>query len=246
MQVNSPYGSLEVAPKGAALLWYQWKEKPVVVSMEDSSADKWFAGHWLFPFANRLVDGKIPGFEMLPAWPLRSPEGNAGFHGLLDEVEFNWIALPNGCMGTATVESVPHYPWSFDVVVMYALGPHGLDVNFAVVNTGSASMPFQVGWHPYFAAPEGDVLTLKSTLGLVDIMPGFDGMLDLVDAQVVTASGQVVLQCDKDVQWQVFWPKGQQAMALEPILGVPGEMNEWQQLAPGENWSMNVRLLPGW
>lgn len=46
-----------------------------------------------------------------------------------------------------------HYPFSFALNVTVKLGGDDLTINFAVENTGSATMPYQLGYHPAFVWP---------------------------------------------------------------------------------------------
>ena len=48
--------------------------------------------------------------------------------------------------------TVPGYPFAFDVVINYTLSDTGFRMDFNVTNRmESYPMPFYMGWHPYFA-----------------------------------------------------------------------------------------------
>jgi aldose 1-epimerase len=107
---------------------------------------------FLFPFPNRLEDGKytFEGHEY--QMPITEPARQNAIHGFVYEQSFE--------IKTQTESSVnliyqydgrrEYYPFSFDFEIEYKFINNCLSVIYSAKNTGSGNMPCGFGWHPYF------------------------------------------------------------------------------------------------
>lgn len=77
-------------------------------------------------------------------------------HGFARDLAFS-IDSCTGSQATLRLESseatLGRYPFAFELQVTYDVGGPGLQVTFAVRNTGTRAMPFALGWHPAFRWP---------------------------------------------------------------------------------------------
>jgi aldose 1-epimerase len=111
-----------------------------------------FSGIVLFPWPNRLEDGKytFEGREIQA--PINHPEENNNLHSLSESHEFQ---LVDYCQNAVTLSlRLPHsrfYPFDIRAELTYALGENGLEVSTRVENLGQTRAPFGLGHHPCFA-----------------------------------------------------------------------------------------------
>jgi galactose mutarotase-like enzyme len=76
-----------------------------------------------------------------------------------------------------------HYPFAFSLTVTYRLADDALSIAFAIDNTGSDTMPYQLGWHPAFVWPyladgkDGHTLTFSSKKERPVVRPNAQGLL---------------------------------------------------------------------
>lgn len=116
---------------------------------------------WLFPFPNRLSNGKYR-FE---GKPYEFPHNDYGrpnaLHGFVLEQSFSlkeqgsndsgaWMSLEYTYGG-----HLAYYPFPFTMLIKYALLANELKINISIDNTGETNMPAGLGWHPYFDLPSG-------------------------------------------------------------------------------------------
>lgn len=76
-----------------------------------------------------------------------------------------------------------HYPFAFSFTVKYWLAGETLSLAFAIENTGTETMPCQLGWHPAFAWPfladrkDDHTLTFSSKAERPVVRPNAQGLL---------------------------------------------------------------------
>lgn len=86
-----------------------------------------------------------------------------------------------------------HYPFSFALTVTVELSPDDLTIDFAVENTGSAAMPYQLGYHPAFVWPffaddkTGHEIVFASDKPRAIVRPNAYGLLKRSAASVESA-----------------------------------------------------------
>ncbi len=137
------------------------KEEAIDVLVGDTDAkalqiNKGYKSAILFPFPNRIKDGKY-SFEN-EAYDIpqnRAKEQNA-IHGLVYNRAFEVTdqqANEKGAAITMAFESkgcLHGYPFPFILTLTYELNEQGFSCELKVKNTGRTKMPFAFGWHPYF------------------------------------------------------------------------------------------------
>jgi len=126
------------------------------ISDEDLESNEWFKQSILFPYPNRLEDGKYTFNGKDYQWPINQPETNNQLHGMVFNHPFE-VEAADASSDEATVVLVHKYdgskeyfPFPYELRVTYRYVLTGLETTFEVVNTGSETFPFGLGWHPYF------------------------------------------------------------------------------------------------
>jgi aldose 1-epimerase len=116
-----------------------------------------YKGSLLFPFPNRIGEGKYSFNNENYQLPLNFPHENNAIHGLVYNKSFKTVKE------TITEQdaelklqftsdgSLPGYPFKFDLTVSYSLDINGsITIKTAAKNTDKVNIPTGNGWHPYF------------------------------------------------------------------------------------------------
>jgi galactose mutarotase-like enzyme len=135
----------------------------------NGSASMNLGGALMLPWAQHLYGTPAPTPGLLQApwqdkwlyFPAETEAGNRSTAGLFLNSGADTIrseVIPDG----QYVEAVFHpadfgkdWPSTVEVTVHAELTAHALDITMTAKNTGSAAMPFGMGWHPLFAIPSG-------------------------------------------------------------------------------------------
>ncbi|MEM6685521.1 MAG: aldose 1-epimerase, partial [Bacteroidota bacterium] len=112
----------------------------------------------MFPFVNRVQDGKYTFEGKTYQLPINEPAKNNAIHGLLYTQKFElYDTQVSTEHARVTLQYIydgntQGFPFPFHFFVTYTLTETTLKVTMKVVNTGTATFPFTIGWHPYFNA----------------------------------------------------------------------------------------------
>jgi galactose mutarotase-like enzyme len=160
------------------------------------------------------------------------------------------------------------FPWDFLAQLRYALAGTTLTVETRIENRSATPMPFALGFHPYFAVPDGDKARARIE---TDATRAFDnvtkavrdlgGPIDLtqkeVDLHLINHTAQratlhrgdgsrVVVSGDADFRrWVVWTLAGKDFVCLEPWTAPADALNSGEgllTLAPGEARTLSVTV----
>ena len=101
----------------------------------------------LFPIVGRLKGDVLHHHGI--AYPMTQ-------HGFARDARFDWLERDaESCTLQLqdSAESLAHYPFSFQLIVSYAVHDDHLAVVYEIANTGDEMMPASIGAHPAFAWP---------------------------------------------------------------------------------------------
>ena len=111
----------------------------------------------LFPFPNRIKDGKYTFMDEAHQLPLNEPSVHNAIHGSVYNKEFTVSSIDtkeNAATIVLTYASngtLPGFPFAFELKLTYQISVSGqLVLKFDVLNTGNSPFPYGFGWHPYF------------------------------------------------------------------------------------------------
>ena len=153
-----------VVEVGGGLRSYDVGGRQVVEGFpEDEMADGG-RGQVLFPWPNRLADGRWDDQGTSRQLPLSEPPARNAIHGLVRWAA--WSVQPSGPAGASasyTLAPQPGYPFRLALQIDYRLSIDGLAVTTTVLNESARPAPFGLGFHPYLAA-EGVVDEFTLTL----------------------------------------------------------------------------------
>jgi aldose 1-epimerase len=177
----APRVTAEVDPVGAGLRRLTVAGVAVVESYAPGLADRpgvgapFAAGATLFPWPNRVRDGRWSWQGAEHRLSIDEPQRNTANHGLVRTRRFRLLsARADSVTLGIDVGDDRGFPFSLGLTVAYTLRPDGIQAVFTVHNRGTRSAPFALGSHPYLRVGtiETDDLVLHiaagSTLGFDD------------------------------------------------------------------------------
>ncbi len=112
-----------------------------------------FRGRFLFPFNDRIPEGKYNFQGVDYQLPVNNPDDGSSIHGFMynKKVEVLQSGGTDLSVRWHTVESsIPGYPFALSLTMDFHLSPGGLNIDFTVRNEGRRTAPFALGWHSYF------------------------------------------------------------------------------------------------
>jgi aldose 1-epimerase len=111
----------------------------------------------LFPWANRIRDGKYEFQGTHYQLPINEIPLNNAIHGLVAFAKFEVVQEEiNENEAILTIKYIYEgkeqgYPYPFDLEIKHIFSSDdGLLMTYTIKNTGKTDMPMVLGWHPYF------------------------------------------------------------------------------------------------
>lgn len=143
----------ELVIDGQSILETAQDEKTFKTITQDT-----FAGMQLFPFPNRIREGKYSFGEESFEFETNDSAGNNALHGFIFKQVFEVVFLDEekGAIQLAYKYEgdVERYPFKFKLENTYQLLDRGFSVTTTVTNESEQEMPLGHGWHPYFSVGE--------------------------------------------------------------------------------------------
>lgn len=134
-----------------------------------------YASSILFPFANRIKDGKYAFKGEDFQFEANQKEENNALHGLVYNKTFAVIDSTSNEDSASvkleyneTIES-QGFPYLYNIQLEYIFSNEDFELKVTVKNTDAKPFPFTLGWHPYFLSSNlyDSLLQLNSTSKLV-------------------------------------------------------------------------------
>ncbi|MEO9477974.1 MAG: hypothetical protein ABJG41_20690 [Cyclobacteriaceae bacterium] len=133
-----------------------WEASP-----EDCKTGAWSKNEILFPFPNRIEDGIYEYNGARYQLPINEKPFNNALHGMVREAKFEVLAQDvreNKASITLSYKydgNQHYYPFAFTFDVTYTIENNDtFTVIFDVKNDSEETLPFGIGWHPYFKLGE--------------------------------------------------------------------------------------------
>ena len=124
---------------------------------EPHSTGEFYKGVFLFPFPNRLKNGKWKNGHQELSFPINEPARNNALHGFLYNKKFEVMNHTSGVeFASLHLRFKPmlkpeYYPFDYQIDIEYILTEtDGLTIKTRVQNRGNENLPFGLGWHPNF------------------------------------------------------------------------------------------------
>lgn len=126
-----------------------------------------YASSILFPFVNRIKDGKFTFDGVDYVLNCNEVGKNNALHGLVYDKNFTHIDSDlTSIYGSVKLQykydgTYEGFPFKFDMLLTYKLDEHNVSLSVEVSNTGDGALPFTLGWHPYFISKNLNKSTLN-------------------------------------------------------------------------------------
>lgn len=146
--------------RGAALEALTLDSKVVIENLAPLEYKDTYASSILFPFANRIKDGKYAYKNQEFTFDCNEGGLNNALHGLVYNKTFSVIssdATENGAvviLKYTETEKLNAFPYLYTLLVTFTLTDKGLVLELGVENNDISSFPFTLGWHPYFVCQD--------------------------------------------------------------------------------------------
>ena len=142
-----------VVSVGGGLRGLTYGDHEVLIGYDEGESAHAGIGQHLFPWPNRIADGKYTFAGTEQQLSLTEPTRHNAIHGLTRWA--NWNRLDDGSNESVVVvgyrlHGEPGYPHQLDLSVRYSLAlDEGLTVDATARNIGESDAPYGFGTHPY-------------------------------------------------------------------------------------------------
>lgn len=237
---------------GGTILEILLKGEQIIAGCESPNElanNKAYKSSLLFPFPNRLKDGKylLGGKEY--QFPVNDTATNNALHGLGREVNMEILSAevsPSAASITLSYfydGSDKAYPFAFLFDVVFSISEDsGFAVSMKFINEANESIPAGIGWHPYFKIGDAaDVLNLKmpdcQLIEIDDRMLPTGTLLDYDHFSTSRMIGKAVL----DNAFKLNDSQGRKEILLS---GQDTTLKYWQETGPGKFNFLQVYTPP--
>ncbi|RMF02530.1 MAG: hypothetical protein D6772_03390 [Bacteroidetes bacterium] len=206
---------------------------------EELDFNRWGKSGVLYPFPNRLKDGRYEWKGKTYQFPINDPATNNALHGFgmerplrITQVDLgSWEAFIE--MEGSYDGSLAYYPWPFTFSLSYRLiAPDQLWVELALRNESAETIPVGLGWHPYFQLD--DTLTKQrlqlpfmEMIGIDDRMIPTGKRYPYTEFAEAKAIGPTVLD-------NCFALTADAVQATIYLYGHGRQLRYWQETGPGK------------
>jgi aldose 1-epimerase len=157
---NKKGDMLAIVPAfGANLLDVQFNHISVLDGYntpEELVENKWSKNIILFPFPNRLRDGKYQYGGQTYQFPINNASSHNAIHGFSKNVEMHVSHVETKKEYASITCTYTHaathkaYPFHFTFNITFILRGGSLEIEMVFINTDKVALPVGLGWHPYF------------------------------------------------------------------------------------------------
>lgn len=139
-----------ITEQGATLRSLTAAGEPLITSFGDDRLPVNCQGQQLFPWANRIRDGRYSFAGQDYQAPINEVDRNNAIHGLVRWLPFAVVRHEDDVlMQSLRLLASDAHPGSFELTITHRLGEQGLTVSVEAENLGPASVPFGYAAHPY-------------------------------------------------------------------------------------------------
>lgn len=153
--------------QGGRLSDLMFNEIKLLADFDSSTYKDTYASSILFPFANRIKDGKYTFDGVDYVLDCNELDKNNALHGLVYDKTFECVDKElTTNYGSTTLQyeydgTSKGFPFKFGILLTYKLMESDFSLSVQIINDDDKALPFTLGWHPYFISENLD----KSTIG---------------------------------------------------------------------------------
>ena len=159
LELRSPDGTTKAQislNQGGRLSDLVFEDIQVLADFDASTYENNYASSILFPFVNRIKDGKYSFNNLKYKLNCNEVDKNNALHGLVYNKTFVYkkkaLTLNDAAVTLQYKDTGKHqgFPFKFDIELTYTLNKKGIIVSVNITNKDKKIFPFSLGWHPYF------------------------------------------------------------------------------------------------
>ena len=153
--------------QGGRLSNLVFEDTQVLADFDASTYKNNYASSILFPFVNRIKDGKYKFNNSKYTLNCNEVDKNNALHGLVYNKTFvcakKALTLNDASVTLQYKDFGKHqgFPFKFNIELTYTLNKKGIIVSVNIINKDEKTFPFSLGWHPYFYSKNLDNSTLN-------------------------------------------------------------------------------------
>ncbi|CDN48544.1 aldose epimerase family protein [Neorhizobium galegae] len=117
------------------------------------------------PFANRLDAGRFLNADGPVEVPLNRPEQNMALHGFSRDRAWQVIEATENTLTLADDFTHEAIPFAYRLVQHISIGPDGAELSLTLTNTANRTLPYGMGFHPWFRKDEETWLNFDAEIG---------------------------------------------------------------------------------
>jgi aldose 1-epimerase len=229
------------AMHGSRLSSFRFGEHELLVQRSNDDSFSWGC-YPMAPWAGRTRNGIFEHQGLSVQLPINSAPH--AIHGLVHDAEWQVVAT-SSTSATLRVELDQRWPFAGWVEHRISVDPSSVDLQLTVHatdrNDESASMPAQVGWHPWFVRPvqiqaEFKTMYVRDSEGIAgtqrahqqqDLMHGQldDCFTDAVTTPLLHFENGLTVRLESDCSHWVVYNEPSHAICVEPQSGPPNGLN---------------------
>ena len=262
--------------QGARLKTLVLNDIPLITEDKNTPYNESFAAAILFPFANRIQEGRYEFKGKTYQLNCNESGGNNAIHGLVYDKKFivKKIKTTKKSLSISLVykekKEIEGYPFKYNIKATYVFRRTTTTLHIDIKNKSLESMPFTLGWHPYFNSsdlPASNLqfkssekisfdknLITKEVLKKETKMPlqiknnEYDDCFLIEDSKFafITPAYNLTLHSEPMNEYlQIYNQKNSNKIALELMSGVSNSFNNkigLQELKPNEVYSTSYVL----
>ena len=160
--------------QGGRLSRLMFNHTQIIEQYPSATYNTTFASSILFPFANRIKDGKYSFENSTYVLDCNEPKTKNALHGLVYDKLFLCVKKEvSTSSASVTLQyddegNSEGFPFKFMIQLTYELNATGIRLRVDVENKGLKAFPCTLGWHPYFVSKNLDLssINFKGTASL--------------------------------------------------------------------------------
>jgi aldose 1-epimerase len=248
---NEKGDSFSIVPQyGANLLNLQFKGLNILDGYDTPEAlieNKWSKNIILFPYPNRLRDGRYMHQGKEYQFKINNAATQNSIHGFSKDVVMHVTNTKVSARSASITCRYQHlathiaYPFRFTFQITYILRGSHFEVKMSFKNEDTIPIPVGLGWHPYFRISEksdDSFLEMPDCLSVVidERMLPTGEKIDFIDFKNIKKIDNTVLD-------NCFYIKNQTENAQTILQSKKGKLTFWQETGP-QKWNFLQIFTP--
>jgi len=227
---------------GSCVLNIELQGQPILdgyASAEKMQINRWFKNVLLFPFPNRVREGRYRWEGRDYQLSVNDEQTGNALHGFGCDKPMEVVGVEAGAEGARITCAYVYngqlegYPFPFRMEAVYQIAnPGKAEITLQAHNTGKAIIPFGMGWHPYFKLSDL-VDEMAMQLPPCDMI-GVDQMMAPTGKRYEYTTFTQLRRIGAEVLDNCFALRLQEGRAEIMLRGEKGELRYWQEAGQGK------------